>query len=115
MEKGMKIGLGIAGGLAAIAVIYFGFTEKGKQQWSVMFDPTKGGTNVPPRTGTAEDGGKGRDVGADGLNTRTRKGSGSVGSGKWIIKGDMTGRCPSGQYPVWLEVEKKWVCAISDR
>lgn len=82
---------GVLGTVAAIGVIYFGFTEKGKQKWSVMFDPTKGGTNVDPRTAlTAEDATLAVNKGADGLDATPRKAGFGSGFGSNGADGVMT-------------------------
>mgnify|MGYP000203294503 CR=1 FL=1 len=76
MDKNVKIGLGIAGTLTAIAVIYFGFTDKGKQKWSNLTG-TKGtdasGNSLPRMPRTAEDAASAVKVAADGDTLIPRK------------------------------------------
>lgn len=69
MEKGMKIGLGIGGAALAIAIVYFGFTEKGKQKWSNLMGSkgTDGSGNSIPRKNMAEDAGIISKISADGM------------------------------------------------
>lgn len=69
MDKNAKIGLAIGGSLAAIAVIYFGFTEKGKNKWASLTGPNDGtdaSGNSIPRKRIADDAAMDVKLGADG-------------------------------------------------
>lgn len=67
MTTGAKIGVGF-GVATAIAIVYFGFTEKGKQKWASLMGPsgTDASGNSLPRTGMADDAAGAVRNGADG-------------------------------------------------
>lgn len=74
MTTGAKVGVGL-GVVAAISIIYFGFTDKGKNQWASLMGPkgTDASGNSIGRPNLADDAGAAVRNGADGLSEVPKK------------------------------------------
>lgn len=74
MTNGAKVGVGL-GVVAAISIVYFGFTEKGKQKWASLMGPsgTDASGNSIGRPGMADDAAGAVRNGADGTTEIPKK------------------------------------------